>query len=497
MDKKTIFMTIVCLILSTFVFFFEYNITIEPVELYRVYLAGDTIGYIKDKSVFEKYIDDEQIELKEKYKVDRVYPPNDLDIVKEVTYIDKVSTEKEIYEKIKGISPFTINGYTVSIKDIEKETDIEGSYEKEDVKINIINKDIFEKAMKDSVLAFIPEEVYNNFINGKQEELKGDGSIIENLYIKNNISIKEGRVSTSSKIFTTATELEQYLLFGTTEKQKKYKVKSGETISEIAETNKLNVSEFLVANPDFTSENNLLYEGQEVNIGLIKPLFNLIEENHTVTTEVKRFDTTIKYDENMLAGYQNVEQEGSDGLSRITRKVQKQNGDIKEAVIVKEEILKPVQNRIIVKGKKVISYIAIPGEWTWPTSKPYTISSEYGWRGYKFHEGIDIITNDRSTSPIYAANNATVESSGYNSYNGHFIVLDHGNGLLTYYGHLSSRLVSVGQVVESGQLIGYMGQSGYATGVHLHFGVYRDRFITRNNAGAHGPYDISPWSLFS
>ena len=135
MDKKTIFMTIVCLILSTFVFFFEYNITIEPVELYRVYLAGDTIGYIKDKAVFEKYIDDEQVELKEKYKVDRVYPPNDLDIVKEVTYIDKVSTEKEIYEKIKGISPFTINGYTVSIKDVEKETDIEGSYEKESVKI--------------------------------------------------------------------------------------------------------------------------------------------------------------------------------------------------------------------------------------------------------------------------------------------------------------------------------------------------------------------------
>ncbi len=495
MDKKTIFITIVCLILSSFVFFFEYKIYDNPEELYRVYLAGNTLGYVKDKELLEKFIDDKQVELKEKYKVDRVYPPNDLDIVKEVTYNEKVSTELEIYEKIKGISPFTINGYSVLIKDVEEiGNEIKGT--KKDVKLYVLDKKIFERSMKDSVLAFIPEDVYNNFLNGTQSKIKDTGTTIENVYLNNTILIKEERISTEEKIFTNSDELDMYLLFGTTEEQKKYKVKAGETIADVANKNKLNTSEFLVANPSFTSENNLLYEGQLVNIGLIKPQFNIVEEDHTVTVETTDYDTIVKYDNNMAVGYSNVTQQGINGLSRVTRKVQKNNGEIMQAVITKREVIKPVQNKIIVKGKKVSSVIAIPGEWVWPTTKPYTISSPYAWRSYKFHEGIDIQTNNKSSSPIFAVNNGTVITAKYSSYNGNYVVIDHGNGIVTVYLHLKKILVTQGQIVEGGQQIGVMGMTGFATGVHLHFGVYRERFITRAYAGSHGPYDISPWSLY-
>ena len=90
-----------------------------PKTVYRVYLKGESLGLITSKQKLEKYIDKKQAEVKEKYNVNKVYAPTDLDIVKEVTYYDDVSTIKEIYEKIKDISPFTIDGYQVKIKGID------------------------------------------------------------------------------------------------------------------------------------------------------------------------------------------------------------------------------------------------------------------------------------------------------------------------------------------------------------------------------------------
>jgi murein DD-endopeptidase MepM/ murein hydrolase activator NlpD len=478
MKGKTLLLTVLSLIISSLVFFVGITYTKEPKELYRVYLAGDTIGYIKDKNLLEEYIDKEQVEIKQKYKVDRVYPPNDLDIVKEITYTDKIKTEKEIYEEIKDISPFTVNGYIITIKGTDTASEEKGSYKTDDVKVHVLDKSIFEKSIKDAVQAFIPEETYNSFINETQAPIKETGSIIEDIYLKNSITIREGRISAEEKIFTTSEELDRFLLFGTTEEQKKYTVQAGDTISDIAQNNKLNVMEFLVANPDFTSENNLLYEGQEVNLGLINPPFSLVEEDHVVTLETTKFETKIEYDDQTLAGYDKVKQEGEDGLSRVTRKVQKVNGETVQVVTTNTEVLKPAVDKIIVKGTKVIPSIAIAGVWAWPTNKPYMISSGYGWRWGKLHEGVDITGTGGYGSPIYAANNGTVTTAVYDGYNGNYIIIDHGNGILTVYAHLASLGVSAGQVVEMGQQIGTMGMTGYATGVHLHFSFYREKYYT-------------------
>ena len=478
MNKKTILFVIISLLVCSLIFLVEATYPREPIELYRVYLEGKTIGYIKDKDLLEKYIDDEQVELKQKYKVDRVYPPNELDIVKEYTYSNKINTEKEIYDKIKDISPFTLNGYVITIKGTEKQTETEEKHMTPDVKIHVLDKELFEKSIKEAVLAFIPEDSYNNFVNNTQAPVKDTGTIIEDLYIKNNITIKEARISAEEKIFTTKDELDKFLLFGTTEEQNKYRVQIGDTIPDIASNNKLNVIEFLIANPEFTSENNLLYEGQEVNLGLINPPFNLVEEDHVVTIETQTYETKIEYDSEMLVGYDRVKQEGIDGLARITRKVQKINGEVVQVVATNTEIITPSQNKIVVKGSKVVPTIANPGVWAWPTNKPYMISSGYGYRWGKLHEGIDITGTGGYGSPIYAANNGTVTTSVYDSYNGNYILIDHGNGIISIYAHLCCRYVEAGQVVEMGQLIGGMGQTGNATGVHLHFGFYRERFVT-------------------
>ncbi len=488
MNKKTIFITFICLILSSFVFFVGYKKMDNPQELYRVYLKGETIGYIENKELLEKYIDDAQISLKEKYNVDKVYAPNELDVIKEVTYNQKVSTEEEIYEKIKDKSPFTINGYKITIKGIKTVDEEQGEITTEDIVVYVLDKELFNEAVKNTVEVFVPEENYNNFVNNTQKEITDVGTIIEDIYIKNEITIKEGRISTEETIFTDLDELNKYLLFGTTEEQQKYTVKDGDIISDIAYNNKLSVEEFLIANPEFTSANNLLYEGQIVNLGLINPMFNLIEEDHVVEIQTQKYDTIIEYDSSLLVGYEKVTQQGVDGTVKVTKKVQKSNGEIESAVITNTEVVKPTVSKIVVKGSKVIPTVGNVGVWYWPTNKPYIITSTYGWRWGKLHEGLDI-SGTGYGSPIYAANNGTIEKAGYTSTNGNYIYINHNNGYYSIYAHLASINVTVGQAVSMGDKIGTMGQSGYAFGTHLHFGIYKGYPFV-------GGYPVNPLSFY-
>ena len=489
MNKKVIFLIIACIFTTITIFFVKYTKAQTPKELYHVYLKGETVGYIKSKDLLEEYIDNEQSFLKEKYGVDKVYVPNDLDIVKEITYESNISTEKEIYEKIKNISPFTVNGYIITIKGFEEMSETDGEIKRDDINVYVINKDLFSEAVKNTVMAFVSEENYNNFINNTQKEIEDVGKIIEDIYIKNDITIKEGRISTEEQIITNIGDLNKYLLFGTLGEQEKYTVKQGDVIADIAYNNRLSVEEFLIANPEFTNENNLLYEGQVVNLGLINPLFDLIEEDHVVELQTENFDTKIEYDENMLIGVEKVKQEGVNGTVKVTKKVQLANGEIKSAIITATEKIKPSISKIIVKGSKQIPTVGYVGIWAWPTAKPYSITSSYGWRWGKLHEGIDI-AGTGCGSPIYATNNGIVSVATYNNINGNYIYIDHNNGYHSVYAHLSSINVVQGQAVAMGDKIGTMGQSGFAYGCHLHYSVSQGRPYSS------GSRFVNPLSLY-
>jgi murein DD-endopeptidase MepM/ murein hydrolase activator NlpD len=102
----------------------------------------------------------------------------------------------------------------------------------------------------------------------------------------------------------------------------------------------------------------------------------------------------------------------------------------------------------------------------WPVSGP--ITSGFGWRWGRMHEGIDI--GAACGTPIHAAASGTVVFSGWMDGYGNFVIIDHGNGLATAYGHQSAIYVSGGHVSQ-GQVIGAVGSTGHSTGCHLHFEV--------------------------
>ena len=111
------------------------------------------------------------------------------------------------------------------------------------------------------------------------------------------------------------------------------------------------------------------------------------------------------------------------------------------------------------------------GSLRWPVSG--SVSSPFGYRTHpisgvrKLHTGVDISVGS-GVKIVAAGKGVVILASWYGGY-GHTVVIDHGGGLSTLYAHQSSLAVSVGQSVAAGDVIGYVGSTGYSTGPHLHF----------------------------
>ncbi len=126
-----------------------------------------------------------------------------------------------------------------------------------------------------------------------------------------------------------------------------------------------------------------------------------------------------------------------------------------------------------VVGEYIVKAEAKPS--LWPARG--RMSSGFGMRpipyarsGYQFHTGVDIV--GAYGSPIVATGAGEILFSDYRSSFGHLIIIDHGYGFQTLYAHLSGYAVDVGDVVQKGQIIGYMGATGRTTGTHLHYEVH-------------------------
>ncbi len=111
----------------------------------------------------------------------------------------------------------------------------------------------------------------------------------------------------------------------------------------------------------------------------------------------------------------------------------------------------------------------------WPVASYVYISSRFGMRVHpitgqtRSHTGLDIASNQGTS--VYAADGGKVTMAGWNGGYGNCIMIDHGNGYVTLYGHLNGFAISQGDTVSQGQTIGYVGSTGTSTGSHLHFEV--------------------------
>lgn len=137
------------------------------------------------------------------------------------------------------------------------------------------------------------------------------------------------------------------------------------------------------------------------------------------------------------------------------------------------------REKMLAERQKATNSQYTGGAFSWPLPDKYTtVSCGFGWRTHpitkkpQFHIGIDIPAP--YSTPITSVADGTVIEVSSNYADGYYVTIDHGGGLASFYSHVSKYAVKVGDKVKRGQVIAYVGMSGYATGYHLNLNIYKD-----------------------
>lgn len=223
---------------------------------------------------------------------------------------------------------------------------------------------------------------------------------------------------------------------------------------------------------------NMMIFGQLEPTDNPDPLINVYVERLTkeimdIPYQVVRID-----DSEMTRGNEEVVVAGQNGTQEVTLKQTLVNGVLSSSEQMDSEIITAAVDEVVKVGVKfdAISRGANgSGTFGWPLSSDDKgeISSRFGWRSRGWHSGVDIANPVGTT--IYAAEAGIVTCAGNQGDGyGNLVIIDHDNGVETYYAHCSDIYVSVGDFVERGTSIAAIGMTGITTGPHVHFEVRID-----------------------
>jgi murein DD-endopeptidase MepM/ murein hydrolase activator NlpD len=329
---------------------------------------------------------------------------------------------------------------------------------RQEVKFNAVAIVVNDKAVAYVASKDVANDVLAKLKKQYSQVDQGEKLISANLQEK--VTLKNQKVA-PSKVKNAQQAL--ILLATGNENPQKYEVQEGDSLWIIARRNDMYVDDIKKANH---LEGEDLQPGQKLVLLKSQPYINVISKVEGQKMEVIPFETKVVTDRNVASSLK-VKQEGQTGEKQIAYVATKCNGVVSQKNVLEEKIVKAAVDKIIVKGSRV-TYVASrggggSGNLDWPV---HGSISQYFSGG---HTGLDIAA--RSGTPIRAADSGRVTFAGYNGGYGKFIIISHGNGLVTRYAHCSSIAVSSGTNVGKGQVIGAVGSTGHSTGPHLHFEV--------------------------
>ena len=245
-----------------------------------------------------------------------------------------------------------------------------------------------------------------------------------------------------------------------------YEVESGDTLSSICEKLDVSLSELIKMNPDL-AEDDTIHIGDEFVVAQEIPLLTVETVEVSTYAQKIKYDTVYKKSDNYYQGEEVVSQHGENGRARVTARLTRHNGEIVERDILEEEVLQKPVDEIIIQGTREVPPTHGTGNFIRPVN--VGIYSGYGWRWGRMHYGIDL--SAPTGTPIRAADGGTVTLAGWYYGYGYTVIINHGNGMTTLYGHCSSLYVSAGDKVYQGQNIAAVGNTGNSTGPHCHFEI--------------------------
>ncbi len=315
------------------------------------------------------------------------------------------------------------------------------------------------------------EEIANALLNRLKDDYSKTvtGEKLLSVNFNENITVKPENVFVDQ----ISSELDAFRLVTTgTDSPEVYTIVDGDNLWAIARRNDLYVKDIVQAN-NLTTD--ALEIGQQLVLVKSKPYINVAAVVEGEKTEEIPYDVKVINDPN--SNSIKVTQEGQPGERHVVYQEVLLNGQVESQTILSETILKAAIDKIMIKGNalqvasrsstssRYVSGSSVKGSGNldWPVSGTLT---QY-FRGG--HNAIDIAT--AIGTPIRAADAGTVVFAGWQGGYGNFLIIDHGNGMITRYGHCQTIKVDVGDTVSKGQVVATLGSTGRSTGPHVHFEV--------------------------
>ena len=417
-------------------------------QTYRleVRVNGETVGYVESEQVFDNARDDVQSRIASARAVMEASGVETTDAQWDITptytlaVSDQVMTESEVADAILRASSDEIgDGTAVYIDGNLSFVTTEGDH---------------LRAYLDAIKA--PYE--DAFDANRRVEFVHDIRLVDGVYFLSSIVPYDTVISTLSAVTPAAT----------------YTVpEDGQTAAEAAESAGEDLTTLQAYNTGLEDGDTELTAG--TTLALSQPVTELLQvkviERQTYVEDVQ-YDTIETESEDYSFGERVVLQSGQNGRQEVVQDVTYIGGVPVQTDIVQINMLEaPVTEQVAVGTRLASGMTAQVGSGTfyWPVPQYRYVSR---WMSAS-HKGADIVAP--YGTPIIASDSGVVQTAGWHNHPygyGNYVIIDHGNGWTTLYGHMSSIAVTAGEAVEAGQIIGYVGNTGYSFGNHCHFEMY-------------------------
>ena len=429
------------------------NVAANTITYYKVLVKGEEIGTLSQESELDKLFEEKSQEYQLKYPDSvMVLQTSGITTEQEMAYKPKIDSEATL-NKLDGM----LKAYAVGVQ-----LTVDGK------SLGIVKDQETAAAVLEAVKAHYtpqaaPAQAKLQKTAAKSTAAAAGEDKVESASIREDVSIvpvkaDPNKVMSVEEAVKTLTEGKEAPLV--------YSVQEGDTVSGIASRFDITQAEIFRNNPEV--EELSLQIGDELQLTVPQPDLTVVTVEQVSEQVVTEPEVIVRKSDQLAAGKSKVVRAGQTGLKTMEYRLTKENG-----LVVKEEwlgqtVVKESLPEVVYSGTKVVGEGT--GMFAWPVAGA-TISSSYGERWGRVHKGVDLVSGNRT---IKAADAGSVSFAGVQNGYGNVVIVDHHNGYVTYYGHLSKISVSVGQKVGQGSQIGVMGSTGRSTGTHLHFEIRKN-----------------------
>lgn len=407
---------------------------------YEYSYNGKVLGVVKDKEDVLKITDMVQSALTEERDIEVVIDKKDDITFKRVSAMGNnvhIDTSEDVLKRMTYVGDINVKAYSITV---------DGKH--------VAVVDSKESAKK------VLSSLKNDFVD------EGDNVVVEDAKFAEDIQIKE--VNTDLGKLQQADDAKQTLKTGAVV-EKSHVVMAGDTLADLASEYGTTEEELLELNPEINPAK--LDVGSEVKVKEKAPVVT-IETSELITyKEDIDYEVVEEESDQIYEGEREVKTKGKKGVKVITARVEKSNGKESTKVPIVEKVEKEPVTEVVKVGTKERPPTVGTGKYIYPVEN-YRFTSGFGARWGRMHEGIDLACP--VGTDVMAADGGTVTFAGYHATYGNLVVIDHQNGMETYYAHNSELLVKEGDKVYQGFHIAESGNTGRSTGPHCHFEIKVD-----------------------